>query len=288
MIHRVLVAFDGSPASESALSIACSISGLTASELIGLFVEDSARFFQETFGMSLIQKLAGEMTTPTPLPPEQIAEVERVIEEESSGLALRFKDYCEKSRVVGRFLSIKGNPEEVIAECARSVDFVVIGSCGECSLNLGSEHSVTTINSLLRNTSRPVLVVPEEALGESRLVIAYDGSLAAERTLRAAAEFAETSELETVHLITISSSNESGAELQRPAVEYLKAYDIEVVPVILTGKPAEEIIKYAEKVDASVVALGAFGSNRIKEALFGSVTTEILSNSHGTAVLLVA
>ena len=53
------------------------------------------------------------------------------------------------------------------------------------------------------------------------------------------------------------------------------------------GRAGDEILRYADHVDASVIALGAFGSNRLKEAIFGSTTDTVLKGANA-AVLLVA
>ena len=144
-----------------------------------------------------------------------------------------------------------------------------------------------TAEGLLRRTTRPVLVVPHDAMGESKIVIAYDGSLAADRALRAAAELAEVTDMSEAHLITVTDNTEEAHLIQAPAVDYLHAYDLEVIPVVLTGKPAEVIAKYAKDIDATILALGAFGSNRLKESIFGSTTVAMLKNAD-CAVLLIA
>lgn len=287
MIRRILVAFDGSPSSEAALSIAGSLAGLTDAELIGLFVEDQSRFMHVSLSAAVLQNAVGEAVVPIPLPPEDLIAAEEEVEEESRALYELFQDRCQTAKVRGRFLSLHGVPEEVISERAKSVDFVVLGNCGRSSLQLGFQHSAVTVNGLLRTTTRPVLVVPEEALGESRLVIAYDGSLASERALRAGAEFAEISEMEAVHLFTIAGSEEEAAAIQAPALEYLTAYGLEVITGHDKGRAGDEILRYADHVDASVIALGAFGSNRLKEAIFGSTTDTVLKGANA-AVLLVA
>ena len=287
MIRRILVAFDGSPSSEAALSIAGSLAGLTDAELIGLFVEDQSRFMHISLGAAVLQNAVGEPMIPMPLPPEDLIAAEEEVEEESKALYELFQDRCQTAKVRGRFLSLHGIPEEVISGRAKSVDFVVLGNCGRSSLQLGFQHSAVTVNGLLRATTRPVLVVPEEALGESRLVIAYDGSAASERALRAAAEFAEISEMEAVHLFTIAGSDEEALEIQSPALEYLTAYGLEVIANHEKGRVGDEILRYADQVDASVIALGAFGANRIREAIFGSTTDAVLKGARA-AVLLVA
>ena len=85
----------------------------------------------------------------------------------------------------------------------------------------------------------------------------------------------------------MGSTTDQARELQAPALEYLSRADFDVRGVVEVGKPAEAIVKLVDQVDASFVALGAFGSNRLKEFLFGSTTSYVVQHAQA-AVLLVS
>ena len=204
--------------------------------------------------------------------------------QEGHALLEAFDERCAHARVSGQFVSKMGIPAEVIIASARSVDFIVIGNSGQHE-GIDQLHSGLTTNALLHNTTRPVLVVPEEPAGDSRIVIAYDGSAASERALRAAAEFAEVTQLTDVHLLTISNEENVYETLQKAALDYLSAYDLELTRTVSQGNAADVIAKYVEDVDASVLALGAFGHNKLSERIFGSTTSAVLQQT-SAAVLL--
>lgn len=264
MIKRILVAIDGSESATAGLSIAGSLAGIINAELIGLYVEDIAR-------------LQGDEAAN--------AEAEKLLEAESVSLYQTFQERCSSAKIEGRFLSIRGRPDEVIRERAKAVDFVVVGSYG---LHEGvTKDQGDTVIGLLRSVARPVLVVPEDVSGEPKIVIAYDGSLPSDRALRAAAEFAEISEMTDLHLLTVSPTSEECKSVQAPALDYLSAYDLHVTPVCITGNPEEAIISYVSQVDASVLVIAAFGPNRTKDSVFGK-TTEAVMKSADAAILLVS
>ncbi len=261
MIKRILVAIDGSESADAALSIAGSLAGITGAELIGLFVEDIARVS------------AG-------------AEAEAAVEKESLDIYRAFQERCARANVEGRFLSLRGTPDEVIRERAKSVDFVVLGNSGKHS-GTDDKPSGATVQALLRSVARPVLAVPADVAGEPKVVLAYDGSLPSDRALCAAAEFCEISDMSSIHLITATKSVEECKSVQAPAIDYLSAYDLDITPACLTGKPDEAILAYVEQVDASVLVIAAFGANRLKDSVFGSTTDSILKSGK-CAVLLVS
>lgn len=284
MIKSLLVPFDGSPSSLSALSIACSISGLTHAKLFGLHIKDQRRLTHIPLTSALAGSIGMAPIVEIPLPPEELLKAEEKLDNEIQALIKVFDERCAQARVSGQFVSKLGFPAEVIIESARSVDFVVIGNSGQHE-GIDQLQSGLTTNALLHSTTRPVLVVPEEPAGESRIVIAYDGSAASERALRAAAEFAEVTQLNDVHLLTISGEPDVYEKLQKAALEYLSSYDIELTRAVSQGKPAEVIAQYVEDVDASVLALGAFGHNRLTERIFGSTTSAVLKQTTAAVLL---
>ncbi len=287
MIKRILVPIDGSPSADSALQVASSIAGITGADLLGLFVEDEARFVKAPpMVLAVAENLTGEAISPLPMEPDElISEMEKA-DSEADRVERFFHERCGESDVNGRFIRKVGDPAEVIVDVSRAVDFVVLGNSGEHE-GVKFKAKGVTAEGLLRRTTRPVLVVPHDAEGESRIVIAYDGSLAADRALRAAAELAEVTDMSEAHLITVTDNKEEAHLIQAPAVDYLHAYDLEVIPVVLPGKAADVIAQYAKDIDATILALGAFGSNRLKESIFGSTTSAMLKNAD-CAVLLVA
>ncbi len=286
MIQSILVPIDGSPSSNAALSISCSIACLIDARVIGLFVQDADRFKHLPLTTALAASIGAQPAIEAPLPPDKLLEEEENIEEESLELYEAFQSQCEQARTRSRFLCRRGEPAAEITEMGRTVDLIVIGNSGRHS---GVEHKKNglTTNAVLHHTTRPVLVVPEEPAGQSRLVIAYDGSAASERALRAAAELASVTKLAEVHLLTVGDDVEKARSVQRSAVLYLSNYDFTTIPALFRGDPSQVIADYSEEVDASILALGAFGSSRLAERIFGSTTLVALEQPN-MAVLLSA
>ncbi|MCB0321959.1 MAG: universal stress protein [Bdellovibrionales bacterium] len=285
MIRRILVPFDGSPSSRSALSIACNISGIIGAELVGLYVEDESRFVDVSLAAAIAENVTANPIINHPLPPEQMLEVEEEVAGERAVLRQLFRELCADDEVEAEFLSARGAPAEVIAEKARAADYIIMGSSG---LHRGRDHAPdgATVEALLRATTRPVLVLPDEPVGQARAVIAYDGSRASERALAAGAEICSICEIRDVHVLSVGFSAEETKRIQAPALEYLAAYGLTPVAASASGKAGDAIGRYADEVDTSVLVLGAFGSNRLSEMLFGSTTHDVLRYG-GAATLLV-
>ena len=54
--------------------------------------------------------------------------------------------------------------------------------------------------------------------------------------------------------------------------------EIDVNTSVLSGDAKSEILNYMEQNDCDILAMGAFGHSRIKEFIFGSLTSEILDS----------
>jgi len=266
MIKRILVAIDSSESAESALSVAASLCGIMKAELIGLYVEDESRFA-------------------TAVQTSKTGTIDSAIETESLAVYQKFQAACDRASIEGRFLSIRGKPQDIIRERAKTVDFVIIGNRGSRAEN--DPDAGVTVQGLLASVARPVLVVPADVAGEPKIVVAYDGSLPSDRLLAAAVELAEISDMTSLHLVTVSASTEECQSIQAPALDYISSYDLHVTPVCLTGNPEEAILSYVEQIDASILAIAAFGPNRLKGNVFGSTTEKVLQQNDA-AVLLVS
>ncbi len=284
MIRSILTPFDGSSSAEAALNIGCSVAGITGGYLKAIYIEDQRRLMHYDLSASVASAVGIQPVFPVPLPPDKMLEIESKFDLEYQKLLAFFEEQLREAHIRGDFIRRRGMPVEVILEASREVDFVVMGNHGKHTGVEYIENGFTT-NALLQETTRPVLVVPADPQGESSLVIAYDGSPAAERTLRVAAEFAELTEMERIHLFTVETHKERAEEILAPAREYLSIYDVEVLAESRGGKTAEEILRYTSEVGASVLALGAFGKTSFASKLFGSTTSAILKDTD-RAVLL--
>ena len=285
MIRRILVPVDNSPSSLAALHIASDIARLSHASLCGIYVADSRRFTHLSLGTALASSIGLTAAIPSPLPPDQLTKVQAEIEKETSIASGHFYDNCHRARIRGQFESLAGLPHEAITTAARTVDLIVMGSSGA---HVGIEFAETgsTIAAVLRETTRPTLVVPEGVSGEARILIAYDGTAPAERALRCGAELALITEIRDVHVIAVTFDDPSAALMRQSTSSYLQAYDAEVTFVSKSGNPTTEILKYAHDIDASVLVMGAFHAGELTSAVFGSNTQSVLKSAD-LAVLLV-
>jgi nucleotide-binding universal stress UspA family protein len=182
---------------------------------------------------------------------------------------------AEKCRF--ELLKISGPPVDVICEQALTVDLVVIGARGEFA-RWESKMIGATVEAVSRLCNKSILVIDRDFSVPTKMLMAYDGSMNANRALGIAGFMAQHLKVPMV-VLTVTDQPEHGRNILREAERYLEAYDVEVTTALAKGTVDEAIVKFAESSDCDVIAMGAYGHSRIREAILGSTTEQIIRKS---------
>ena len=146
---------------------------------------------------------------------------------------------------------------------------------------LSATESYPTVGAVALHARTPVLAVPEGAQGfdvASPIVIAWNGSAPAANAMREALPLIAAAS--SVHILTVDRDDEEFPAAR--AFEYLAHHSIrsEIHWRHSDGKPlAQTITAFAQELGAGAVVAGAYGHNRIREMLLGSVTRDLLRTS---------
>jgi nucleotide-binding universal stress UspA family protein len=283
MIRRLLVLLEDELSVEAALSVATSVAYLSHADLVGLYCSPTSSVAHISLPTAVLQNLTGQPITTTPSDPEEILETQQTAAVERTKLEALFTQASTRTTLRARFLAVEGDKTEQVIDRARSADFLVLGNTPETFRKPGTK--AVDLRAITRNVASPILVVPANAVGESRIVVGYDGSTASERALRAAAELAEITDLKTLYLLSVGSDVPKLTRIQERALEYLSSFEFETQPRIAQGNADAAILALSQEVDASIVALGAYGSPRVEEAFFGSTTESVLRDVQAAVLL---
>ena len=280
MIRSILVGMDESlESSKSALNVAIEISKLANAKVKGFYIENISRLL-EWQPVELMGAAIGVSSgMPSSRPTIEQVEAEKEFIKEGNQLKDIFDTECSKNKVNSVFYTKRGQVDELIIEESRKVDLVVIGRRGKTYPENSQEPGPIT-ESLLRHTTKPVVVVPEGAKLTNNILIGYDSSQTAQRALSIGALFGKLQSSE-IKVVSVGDDIDSANRPLNEAEEFLSPYQLKVQYIVDFGsnKPSKAIIDQAKDFKAGLIVLGAFGANKLLESIFGSTTREVLIKS---------
>ena len=87
-------------------------------------------------------------------------------------------------------------------------------------------------------------------------------------------------------MIAISTSEEERKQLLNEADRYLNPYNIEYDLRHETGDVAETLVSVQNNAPASsLMVIGSYGHTRLREAIIGSTTVEVMRKAHKPVLL---
>ncbi len=269
MLKSILVGLDGSKFSEAATDLAVRWAKRTGATLVGQTVVDEPG-----------------ITVPEPVPmgaayfkgqrdEELLAEAHA----QADGYLKRFLAQASGAGVPVTVLEATGVPAETLLAEAQRHDLILLGV--ETYFRAGAADTpCDTLDKVLHSPPRPVVAVPDLLPDGSTVVIGYDGSLQAARTLSAFVATGLAGLFENV-VVTIDEDVEEAERIASRAVDYLKLHGatVKARPVETRLDPAPVLLDHTVQLNAHLLVMGAFGHSALREFFFGSTTRGVLRGS---------
>jgi len=184
------------------------------------------------------------------------------------------------------WLSFDGAPGQIIVDRARLSDLIVLSRPDKEGAYAQAAQSIAA--DVLVHARSPVLAVPQASQGFDGLgtaMVAWDGSLEACHALRLT--FPMLLRASSVHIVTVTEGNREFPSTE--AARYLARQGIEAE---IHEWPAEgrstatALNAAAEQLSAAYAVMGAYGHTRLREAVLGGATRDMLHD--GRVPLLMA
>ncbi|QHD69664.1 universal stress protein [Sphingobium yanoikuyae] len=176
-----------------------------------------------------------------------------------------------------------GGIVETILERESDARVVVIGKRG-ASHEFASDHIGSKIERVVRASAKPVLIASRAVTQPQSVVLAYDGSKAADRALERVANSPLFDGL-PVHVVTVGPDDEKHRKLLDNAGAVL-AGGPSVELTVVQGKPEDAIAEVVGKTPDALLVMGAYGHSPLRTLIVGSTTTTLIRTVH-VPVLLV-
>jgi nucleotide-binding universal stress UspA family protein len=192
-------------------------------------------------------------------------------------LADAFLASCGACGVAADVLAVEGEPAARLAEAAAAHDAIAIGR--DSDLHGEPTDGVSrTVARLLKATPRPVLLVPTASAKSDGVLLAYDGSIPAARTMQLLVLLGLTAGTR-IEVVAVDRDRGKARRRADTARQYLSLYGVapEIHAVGSAADPAGVVAERARAGGFSLLAMGAYGHTGLKEALLGSFTKTLLA-----------
>lgn len=268
MLKRILIGIDGTVAGQAAMSLGVQWADAHQAMVVGLGIVDKP-------GIAIAESSAFGEHSPPLVTDSALSDARLRVDEALVDLAHR----CNTMGVACRTLMHVGEPSVGILRQASAADLLVMGRPAPSESGKPSRVR-EALEQVIKRSPRPVVAVPAGPIGGDPVIVAYDGSLQASRTLWA---FAATGlgRSRTVHVLSVAASRDTMAPHVEQAMEFLLAHDINAEALVVESArpPAAAILEEAGRVKAGLIVMGTFGQSVVKEYLLGSVTRSVLTES---------
>ncbi|MBC2688212.1 universal stress protein [Pseudomonas kielensis] len=177
-----------------------------------------------------------------------------------------------------------GHLVESLSELEAEIRLLVIGRVGENS-NRGAQSLGSQIEAVVRTIHRPILITASSYRRPEKVMVAFDGSPTAYKTVQmfAASQLCEGL---PIHLVMVGADLEDNREALEKARSMLISSGFEVHAEIRQGDVEAALHVYQSEHGIDLLVMGAYGHSRIRQFLVGSTTTTMLRTATMPVLLL--
>lgn len=267
-IRDLAVAYNGSANADTALNFTVQMCRKYGAHLTGLHVHRPLEF------SPLVEKMA---------PEEVLAHMRKADSDSVGTVEASFRRNLSTLGFDGPvdWIVGEGHENEQLCRFARYFDLMVMGQADDAA---GRKNRVRPEDLVMRS-GKPLLLVPVEydvhAFAEYA-VIAWDGSRPAARALADAMQILETKK--RLDIVTVGSTRKTEEREMAPGrdvVVHLRRHGVDARRIILEADRegvGASILAYCADRNPDVLVMGAYTHSRLREDLFGGVTSHILKN----------
>lgn len=209
---------------------------------------------------------------------EQLTEESREVAED---LLNRFEKRVQKAKVPYTSVKKEGANYERIIEGMKYHDLLVIGRDSHFFYN-EPKLDTKTLAQVVKNGVCPTLIVNDQFSALNRILIAFDGSSPAARSMKSFTQNLSTPEMD-IELLTIQTkaNKDAAADINIFAKEYLNAHGLtKIRPAVLkSNSPAQAILNHQKETETDCTILGAHAVSALKRLAFGSTTHELITKT---------
>ena len=188
----------------------------------------------------------------------------------------QFNQVCSDADVNGKLVIETGDITDKICDRATATDLIVLKIVNPPMGGLSTLRS--PFRTIIENSSRPILGVPEKASHFKRALLAYDGSELAKEALFVATYLAEIWKTELI-VYTAPDGSKVTSAVQDHVRKYLDIHEVEAEYIISEHGATDLLNQMVKEKKADLVLMGSHGGNTLRQVFIGSALDYMLRES---------
>lgn len=157
-------------------------------------------------------------------------------------------------------------------------DVVIVGKRGEAA-DFAKMHLGSNLERAVRASSRPVMVASREFKPINKFLIAFDGSVSAQKAVDHVAQSKVFAGLECVLIFAGADTEENRATLEKGKSQLVAAgYSVDAE--VHDEQPDVVIQEATETRGIDILLMGAYRHSRLRNLFIGSTTSEMIRTCH--------
>jgi nucleotide-binding universal stress UspA family protein len=271
-VRSILITLDKTPSCVAARTFAVALSRRTGAALKGVTAVDVS----DLEGVEVAPIGGIEHAYDRMKHRQQQAELRRSA---AAGMPHEFQRACSIDGVRSQFAALEGDIKGELLQLIETVDLVLTGRDAQFHFE-PSDGVAPLVEFIVAQGSRPALVTGPSFSEQGSVLVAYDGSRPAAKSLQLAVLLGMFAG-RTAHVVSIHKEADPARTMAARAASYLSTHDIDAraEPLASSADPADLLMGYAEKIGACLLVMGAFGHRGLREMLFGSCTRRLYDSA---------
>lgn len=177
-----------------------------------------------------------------------------------------------------------GQLVETLTELEQETRLLVIGKRGFSSAEAHG-HMGLHVERVIRSLHKPILLTQQNYVEPKRLMLAFDGSETAQKSVAmlAASPFARGLPL---HLVMAAQETDEVRAQLAQAGDALRNAGFAITASIVAGEPETVLHQYQQEHVIDLMVMGAYGHSRIRQFIVGSTTTAMICKAKCSLLIL--
>jgi len=211
-------------------------------------------------------------------------ESQRILEEKSDTILEKAAEILEKGNISYQTIKTSGIPTDEILYYSKTNDLVIMGIRGEYE-RWSNKLLGATVEAVTRQIGKPILLTEKTFKPFEQIICGYDGSEASIKALQLSAYFANSLK-QSLQVISVLESEDESKAVLKEAEEYLLPYKIKYQLLHESGDSAEVLVNAQNTAPKpSLMIIGSYGHSRLREAIIGSTTVQVMRNAQKPVLL---